>query len=98
MSTTDPAHTALTNLDVLHAVYASLRAPVSRREWDALGAGSGAQRRVAEAYSKRCERTGSQREWDAGVRRVDWLCGRTVLCGVECRPDGGCELVFAKPA
>ncbi|EJD06469.1 uncharacterized protein FOMMEDRAFT_17022 [Fomitiporia mediterranea MF3/22] len=96
IGTTDPAHTALTNLDVLHAVYSTLREPVSRREWDALGSGSNAQRRIAEAYSKRCERSGRQSEWDAGVRRVDYLCGRTMMCGIECRPDGMCELVFTK--
>ncbi|KAI5115749.1 hypothetical protein M0805_002343 [Coniferiporia weirii] len=97
MGDTESARTALTNLDVLHAVYAALRTPASRREWDALGAGSTAQKRVAEAYKRRCETLGSQREWDAGVRRVDFLCGRTVLWGVECRADGVCELVFAKP-
>ncbi|KAH8117714.1 hypothetical protein DFH11DRAFT_1723754 [Phellopilus nigrolimitatus] len=98
LSATDPAHTALTNLDVLHAVHAALRTPVARREWDALGAGSAAQKRVAEAYKRRCEALGgAQREWDAGVRRSDFLCGRTVLWGVECRSDGRCELVFGKP-
>ncbi|THH10314.1 hypothetical protein EW145_g1415 [Phellinidium pouzarii] len=87
----------LTNLDVLHAVYSALRTPASRREWDALGAGSATQKRVAEAYKRRCEVLGTQREWDAGVRRIDFLCGRTVLWGVECRADGVCELVLAKP-
>lgn len=98
MSASDPQHTALTNLDVLHAVYASLRTPVSRREWESLGTGSSSQRRIAEAYKNRCEAMGRQKEWDAGVRRVDWLCGRTMLHGVEVRADGQCELVFAKPA
>ncbi|KAL5526056.1 hypothetical protein ACEPAG_7394 [Sanghuangporus baumii] len=98
MSATDPQHTALTNLDVLQAVYSSLREPVSRFEWEALGTGSNAQRRVAEAYSRRCEMTGSKREWESGIRRVDYLCGRTLLCGIEYRPDGICELVFTKPA
>lgn len=97
-SATDPARTALTNLDVLYSVHSSLREPVSRREWESLGTGSSAQRRVAEAYSRRCEKSGKSNEWEAGIRRVDWLCGRTVLCGVECRPDGAHELVFTKSA
>lgn len=96
MGGTDPAHTALTNMDVLHSIYKSLRTPVSRREWDALGAGSSAQKRIAEAYTDRCRASGNQKEWDAGVRRVDFLVGRTLLQGVECRPDGACELVFAR--
>lgn len=99
-SSNDPsaaARTALTNLDVIHAVYSTLRAPVSRREWEALGGGSSAQKRVAEAYKSRCEELRDPREWDAGVRRSDFLCGRTVFWGVDCRADGVCELVFSKP-
>ena len=96
MSATDPAHTALTNMDVLMSIHKSLRTPVSRREWESLGTGSSAQKRVAEAYSTRCRASGNQKEWDAGVRRVDFLVGRTLLQGVECRPDGACELVLGK--
>lgn len=92
-STSDPAHTALTNLNILHAVYGSLRTPVSRREWESLGTGSSIQRRVAEAYKLRCEALGRQKAWDAGVK-----CGRALLLGVEVQADGQCELVFAKPS
>ena len=97
MSASDPAHTALTNLDVLHAVYQSLRTPVSRREWESIGSGSSSQRRIAEAYKNRCEISGKQKEWDSGIRRIDWLCGRTMFHGVNVRADGQPELVFAKP-
>lgn len=100
MSSSDPQHAALTNLDVLHAVYKSLRAPVSRREWESPDTDSSSQRRIAEAYKHRREASGRQKEWDARVRRlrrIDWLCGRTMLHGLEIKLDGQCEFVFAKP-
>ena len=71
----------LTNLDVLYAVHKTLLARAAPEEWDALGAGSHAQRRVSEAYEDRCVQIGGG--WVGGVRRVDWLGSDTHLVGVE---------------
>lgn len=90
-STANPQH-AITNLDVIEAVHAQLNVPATRREWEALGHNSKPQARVADAYNRRCAQT---RDWDNGVRRVDWLQGRTVLVGIESTPNGH-ELVFSK--
>jgi hypothetical protein len=91
---------ALTNLDVLYAVHATLMTCVTPGEWHSLGEGSGAQRRVAEAYKKRCTRMGGG--WDDGVRRLDWLGSKTHLVGVEIdksnKEDANIgRLVFGKP-
>ncbi|KAN0137852.1 hypothetical protein V8E53_004336 [Lactarius tabidus] len=72
---------ALTNLDVLYAVHTTLVTRVTPEEWAALGEGSKAQRRVAEAYKQRCTRMGGG--WEEGTRRVDWLGSKTHLVGVE---------------
>ncbi|KAH9041166.1 hypothetical protein EDB84DRAFT_1559678 [Lactarius hengduanensis] len=72
---------ALTNLDVLYAVHTTLMTRVTPEEWAALGEGSRAQRRVAEAYKQRCTRMGGG--WEGGIRRVDWLGSKTHLVGVE---------------
>ena len=72
---------ALTNLDVLYAVHTTLMTPVTPEVWHSLGEGSRAQRRVAEAYRKRCTRTDGG--WDDGVRRLDWLGSKTHLIGIE---------------
>ncbi|KAI0293726.1 hypothetical protein B0F90DRAFT_1355388 [Multifurca ochricompacta] len=72
---------ALTNLDVLYAVHTTLMARVTPEEWASLGEGSRAQRRVAEAYKKRCTRMGGG--WESGIRRLDWLGSKTHLVGVE---------------
>jgi len=91
---------ALTNLDVLYAVHTALMTPVTPEEWHSLGEGSRAQRRVAEAYKKRCTRMGGG--WEQGVRRVDWLGSKTHLVGVEIdKNNEGDEnvgsLVFGRP-
>ena len=72
---------ALTNLDVLYAVHTTLMTRVTPEEWAALGEGSRAQRRVAEAYKQRCTRMNGG--WESGIRRVDWLGSKTHLVGVE---------------
>jgi hypothetical protein len=72
---------ALTNLDVLYAVHTTLMTRVTPEEWAALGEGSKAQRRVAEAYKQRCTRMGGG--WEEGIRRVDWLGSKTHLVGIE---------------
>ncbi|KAI0947672.1 hypothetical protein AcW1_009373 [Taiwanofungus camphoratus] len=88
---------AITNLDVLYAVHTTLMTPVTPEEWEALGHGSKAQQRVACAYEQRCTRMGGG--WEGGVRRVDWLGGKTRLVGVEVDKSSGGgagKLVFAK--
>jgi hypothetical protein len=91
---------ALTNLDVLYAVHTTLMICVTPEEWHSLGEGSQAQRRVAEAYKKRCTRMGGG--WEQGVRRVDWLGSKTHFIGVKTdKNNEGDEnvggLVFGRP-
>jgi hypothetical protein len=67
--------------DVLMALHISLHAPVTPDEWAALGHGSKKQRKVTRAYEERCVKTGGG--WEGGVRRIDWLCGKSRFVGVE---------------
>jgi hypothetical protein len=86
----------ITNLDVLYAVHTTLLARVTPEEWEALGNGSKAQRKVTKAYEKRCTSTGG---WESGVRRVDWLGAKTNLKGIEVDKTGGNsvgKLIFSK--
>ncbi|KAK0434273.1 uncharacterized protein EV420DRAFT_1654078 [Desarmillaria tabescens] len=90
---------AITNLDLLAAVYSTLSAQVTHDEWDALGHGTHAQLKAAKAYEVRCAKVGGG--WDDGVRRIDWLGEKTCLVGVEVDKSvsecGVGKLVFAKP-
>ncbi|KDQ51180.1 hypothetical protein JAAARDRAFT_211309 [Jaapia argillacea MUCL 33604] len=98
-SRSHPSSGAITNFDVLYALHATLSTRVTQAEWDALGHGSRAQRKITRAFEKRCERMGGGRE--GGVRRIDWLEGKTRLVGVEVdKSKGGAgigRLVFEKP-
>ncbi|THH18186.1 hypothetical protein EW146_g2757 [Bondarzewia mesenterica] len=75
------SNACLTNLDVLYAVHTTLMTRVTPGEWESLGNGSKAQRKVAAAYEKRCQRMGGG--WEGGVRRLDWLGSKTRFVGVE---------------
>lgn len=75
------SNACLTNLDVLYAVHTTLMTRVTPEEWEHLGYGSKAQRKVAAAYEKRCQRMGGG--WEGGVRRLDWLGSKTRFVGVE---------------
>jgi hypothetical protein len=84
--------TVITNLDVLYTIHTTLLARVTPDEWEALG--SKAQRKVTRACRKRCSVAGGQK---SGVRRVDWLCGKTHLIGIEVdRSGGNGVLIFAQ--
>ncbi|KXN82355.1 hypothetical protein AN958_02652 [Leucoagaricus sp. SymC.cos] len=92
----------VTNLDVLHAIHITLSARVTQAEWDYLGSGSRAQRKATRAYEKRCTDMGGG--WGAGVRRVDFLGGKTKLVGIEVATDKVAgnsitvgKLVFSRP-
>lgn len=54
--------------------------------------------RVTKAYEERCVRMGGG--WEGGVRRVDWLGGKTRLVGIEVdKVEGGKgvgKLVFGR--
>jgi hypothetical protein len=56
------------------------------------------QRKVADAYERRCTRMGGG--WEGGVRRIDWLGRKTRLVGIEVERtvEGGSvgRLVFRK--
>ncbi|KAG1748458.1 uncharacterized protein EDB91DRAFT_1235736 [Suillus paluster] len=88
----------ITNLDLLHALYETLLTRVTPQEWEGLGNGSRAQRKVTQAYEKRCTKLGGG--WEGGVRRVDWLHGKTRLIGIEVEKHGhgvgSGRLVFGK--
>ncbi|TFK33669.1 hypothetical protein BDQ12DRAFT_738671 [Crucibulum laeve] len=71
----------ISTLDLLYAIHSFLSTRVTQPEWEALGHGSRGQRKVARAYEKRCTRMGGG--WDAGVRRIDFLEGKTRLIGIE---------------
>ena len=84
---------AITNLDVLCALYQTLQVNVTNVEWSSLGHGSVMQHTVAEAYERRCIRNCGG--WEGGVRRIDWLGRRTTLIGVEVPADADTgRLVF----
>ncbi|KAJ7636289.1 hypothetical protein FB45DRAFT_1024415 [Roridomyces roridus] len=70
----------ITNRDVLHALYNTLNERATDAEWASLGPRSRTQRRVARTYERRCVQQGGG--WEAGVRRVDWLDGRTRVVGI----------------
>lgn len=88
----------ITNLDLLYALHSTLATRVTPQEWDALGHGSRAQRKVTRAYEKRCTIMGGG--WEGGVRRVDWLHGKTRLIGIEVEKYGSGvgsgKLIFGK--
>jgi hypothetical protein len=89
-------HSAITTLDVLAALHAALHRPAGKAEWDALGTGSTAQRRVRDAFERRCA-SGTR---ENGLKRIDWLAGKTRLVGIEVDRSGtGAtgRLVFASP-
>lgn len=75
-----------------------LLTPVTPEEWESLGHGSSAQKKVTKAYEKRCTRMGGG--WEGGVKRIDWLGEKTRLVGVEVDKSGGGpgtgKLVFSK--
>ncbi|KAG6332792.1 hypothetical protein ID866_6294 [Astraeus odoratus] len=89
---------SITNLDLLYALHSTLLARVTPQEWEALGHGSRAQRKVTRAYEKRCTKMGGG--WEGGVRRLDWLHGKTKLIGIEVEKHGNGanmgRLVFGK--
>ncbi|KAJ6616783.1 hypothetical protein B0H10DRAFT_2219123 [Mycena sp. CBHHK59/15] len=72
---------AITNLDVLHALHDTLSERVTEDEWVRLGRSKCLQRRISRAYEQRCSARGAG--WEDGVRRIDWLEGRTRLVGIE---------------
>jgi hypothetical protein len=67
--------------DVLMALHIFLHAPVTAGEWASLGHGSKKQRKITMAYEERCVKIGGG--WEGGIRRIDWLCGRTKFVGIE---------------
>ena len=89
--------TLITNLDVLYAIHTTLIAQVTPEEWESLGDGSKAQRRVARAYRRRCAPPVGGGE--NGVRRLDWLGSKTHLVGIEVDRSSGRSVgkpVFAR--
>ncbi|KAJ7469302.1 hypothetical protein B0H11DRAFT_1731526 [Mycena galericulata] len=94
----------ITNLDVLWALYDTLEQRATDEEWAGLGQRSRTQRKIARAYERRCVAHGGG--WEAGVRRIDWLDGRTRLVGIEIQAQhlkdkegaGAARLIFKSPA
>ncbi|KAL4262901.1 DUF6699 domain-containing protein [Pleurotus pulmonarius] len=86
----------VSNLDVLYAVHSTLFMRITQEEWEQLGHGSRSQRKITRAYEKRCIKMGGG--WEGGVRRLDWLGGKTRLVGIELDKsgDGTGKLLFSK--
>jgi hypothetical protein len=87
----------VSNLDVLYAVHNTLSVRVTQKEWEALGHGSRSQRRITQAYERRCKKMGGG--WEGGVRRIDYLGEKLRFVGVEVdkSTEGGAgRLVFGK--
>jgi len=95
-----PSHVAITNLDVIEAIYRTLHTRVTQEEWVQLGTGSRAQRKATSAYTRRCEKMGGNPK--EGVKRVDLLGEKTRFVGIEVDKNssapGGrlAKLVFGK--
>ncbi|KAF9028355.1 hypothetical protein BDZ89DRAFT_951497 [Hymenopellis radicata] len=70
--------------DVLAGIWKGLQTPVTAQEYEALS--WEAQYAVVGAYRKRCARRGQhmaiQDELRRGVRRIDFLAGKTRFAGV----------------
>ena len=82
----------VSNLDVLYAVHNTLSTRVTQQEWEALGHGSRAQRKITRAYERRCMKMSGG--WEGGVRRMDYL---GELVGVKVDTESGTgRLVFGK--
>lgn len=75
------------------ALHLSLHSPITPSEWASLGHGSKKQRKVTRAYEERCVKMGGG--WEGGVRRIDWLGGKTRFVGIEIErsSDGGVDVV-----
>ena len=77
--------------DVLIAIYHTLRKHITEHEYNSL-LSYGARKRVKEAYEHRylCahDRRASAEEKKGGLRRVDFLMGRTRLLGLSPTMDG----------
>ncbi|KAG6888861.1 hypothetical protein C0995_005282 [Termitomyces sp. Mi166 len=69
----------MTNLDVLQAIHHTLATRVLPEEWALLS--SSQKKQVLKAYERRCIKADGG--WDEGVRRIDYLCGKTLLVGIE---------------
>ncbi|KAJ3807366.1 hypothetical protein EV368DRAFT_16738, partial [Lentinula lateritia] len=88
----------VTNNDVLHALHRTLHAHILHSEWDTLGSDRSRQRRVSRAYQRPSLTAGRRvsggaegegREEQEGVRRVDWLMGRTRFMGIVVERSAG---------
>jgi hypothetical protein len=89
-----PPSVAVSVMDVLRALHSALHAPVTRGEYDELQPGSPRERKVVKAYEERCVRLGAGGGgedgrgggadlWSQGVKRIDWLKGRTRFVGLR---------------
>lgn len=71
--------------DVLERIYGDLRQNISQREWESLR--SSEQAKTKETYEKRYRRYRSQsmylQEKAGGVKRVDFLLGKTKFLGLS---------------
>lgn len=77
--------------DVLEAIYRTLRANVTHEEYAALPTERDIHS-VASAYEERYRRVRGEREYQEekrrGVRRVDYLMGRTTFMGLSVNGKG----------
>lgn len=85
----------ITNFDVLRSIHSSLSLPIAQADWTDLSEDD--QKEVSKAYRKRCRSTqeratGSPKPagvWAEGVKRVDFLKGKSVVVGIEATDSVG---------
>jgi hypothetical protein len=66
---------------MLVALHVFLHVPITPHEWASLGHGSRKQKKITRSYEERCVKMGGG--WEGGVKRIDWLRGKTRFMGVE---------------
>lgn len=67
--------------DVLDALRRAMRVIVTKAEFDQVKAVD-AQRRIEDAYRRRSQKINDEQERSSGIRRVDFLMGRTTFAGL----------------
>ena len=68
--------------DVLNTLRRAMRVIVTKAEFDQVQTVDG-RRRIEEAYRRRYQKINDEQERSNGIRRVDFLMGRTTFAGLS---------------